>query len=997
MKYSFNNKNFNDFSVYEINKLPARAYFIPYSNKNVLQKTGFAKERVSSDMVTVMSGKWDFKYFKSSSDVPKTIDTDKIDFDTVKVPSTWQRTGYEKPVYINWQYEFDNPAPFVPENCSVGIYRKKLDLIKGRKYIIAFLGVAGGLDLYMNGRFVGYSEGAHNTAEFDLKKYAVEGENEILAIVHKWSNGTYLECQDMFRENGIFRDVLLYELPDTYINDFCIDTSEKKGKWNLDINIEIKGRVADYRICAELYDGKKLINTVECKADAKSALSLNDLDVKTWNAEIPKIYNLFITLLNKDGEVMSLRNFTGFKKVEIKKNIFTFNNQKIKFKGVNHHDTNPKYGYVMSLKDIEKDIKLMKSLNVNAVRTSHYPPDHQFLVLCDLYGLYVVDEADIETHGCGSEYYGNINLISHDPAWEPRYLDRVSRMYYRDRNRTCVTMWSLGNEAGGYNNQDACYRFLHENCPKIPVHYEGVVRGERFAYDVISEMYTHQNDVEKTGKKTRGSKYNKKPFFLCEYAHAMGVGPGGLEDYWKHLYKYDNLMGGCIWEWADHAVYHSHGKLKYTYGGDHGEKRHDGNFCVDGLIYPDRTPHTGAYEMQAVYRPVRAYWADGKLTFENTNRFRNTDYITADYSVVLNGSEVLSKGSIRLDIDACSKIETEFPVKIPKSKCDLFLNITYKDGKTIIAKEQIILKNEYVCNIPSSKTKAKFCADESKLNVLFDDGEIIFDGKTGFIESFKYSGKELINKKPSFCKGFYPNIFRALLDNDAAQRDSWENAGYSDYSAELKTINAKQTGNKVAVDEEYILISGKKKIAAVCINYIISGNGVVKVTSSFMPLTSKTAAKHFPRFGLSLEMPKEFKYIEYYGLGEKENMCDFSAQCTIGRFKTDVSSMQEGYIKPQDSGNRTKVRELTVKNKKGNGLKFCFNENEFSFNVRNYCMNTLVNAKHIEDLKDEKTTVVNIDGFLRGTGTSSCGPDTLPAYDIDASNGLEFSFTVIPV
>ncbi len=241
MKYSFNNKNFNDFSVYEINKLPARAYFIPYSNKNVLQKTGFAKERVSSDMVTVMSGKWDFKYFKSSSDVPKTIDTDKIDFDTVKVPSTWQRTGYEKPVYINWQYEFDNPAPFVPEDCSVGIYRKKFDLRKGRKYIIAFLGVAGGLDLYMNGKFVGYSEGAHNTAEFDLKKYAVDGENEILAVVHKWSNGTYLECQDMFRENGIFRDVLLYEYPVTYIHDYEVKTKKVGAKYNLTLSVDLIG------------------------------------------------------------------------------------------------------------------------------------------------------------------------------------------------------------------------------------------------------------------------------------------------------------------------------------------------------------------------------------------------------------------------------------------------------------------------------------------------------------------------------------------------------------------------------------------------------------------------------------------------------------------------------------------------------------------------------------------------------------------------------------
>ena len=997
MKYTFNRTNFNNFKFYEINKLPARAYFIPYSSKAVLRKTKFAKERTSSDIVTVLSGKWDFAYFKKNTDVPDTIDTAKIRFRPVSVPSTWQRTGYENPVYINARYEFDNPLPKVPAECSVGIYRKTIELKKGKKYIISFLGVAGGLDFYMNGKFVGYSEGAHNTAEFDLKKYAVDGKNEILAVVHKWSTGTFLECQDMFRENGIFRDVLLYEMPDTFINDYYLDRSFKRGSWNLDIKVDLKGRTAGYTLSAELYDGKKLIKSAESKAEAETVLSFGKLDVEEWNAEIPKVYDLFITLSDKKGEVMSLRNITGFKKVEIKKNIFLFNGRKIKFKGVNHHDTNPKKGYTMSFGDLEKDIKLMKSLNVNSVRTSHYPPDHQFLVLCDIYGLYVVDEADIETHGCGCGFYENIDLISHNPAWEPRYIDRVKRMYYRDRNRTCVTMWSLGNEAGGYCNQDACYRYLHEVCPQIPVHYEGVVRGKRFAYDVISEMYTHQNDVEKVGKNTRGTKYTKKPFFLCEYAHAMGVGPGGLEDYWKHLYKYDNLMGGCIWEWADHAVYHANGKLKYTYGGDHGEKRHDGNFCVDGLVYPDRTPHTGAYEMQAVYRPVRASFSGGKLEFTNTNRFRNSGYITAECSVVINGSETVGKESFNLDIEPCSVKAFDFPVKIPKNKCDVVINIDYTDNGLYVASEQIAVKNEYVCDIPSAKGKVKLKVDDSAVSVSFNDGNITFNSKTGFIESFQCKGKELINKKPAFCKGFYPNIFRALLDNDAAQRDSWRKAGYDNYKAELSFMSAVQQSSKVAVDTEFILKSNGRQIAKVSIGYLVSNSGAVNVSASFMPLANKTIAKHFPRFGLTLEMAKEFRYIGYYGLGEKENMCDFSAQCKTGRYKTDIQGMQEAYIKPQDSGNRTNVKELLVTNKKGSGLKFCFKEKPFSFNARNYCQNTLVNAKHPEDLTDEKTSVINIDGFLRGTGTSSCGPDTLPPYDVDASKGLEYSFTVIPL
>ncbi len=997
MKYSFNRTNFNDFSVYEINKSAPRAYFIPYTSEAALIKTPFAKERTSSDMVRVLSGKWDFKYYPENTLVPNNIDTSRIKFDEIDVPSTWQRTGYENPVYINCAYEFETAVPHVPEKCSVGVYRKKFKAKKGNKYIISFLGVASCLDLYCNGQYVGYSEGAHNTAEFDLTKLIKNGDNEIVACVHKWSNGTFLECQDMFRENGIFRDVLLYEMPETYINDFCVKTEQIKDKWNLSVDTFLKGRSAGYKVKVTLYDGKKVVADTLLKAKAQTCVLFENLDVQSWNAEIPKLYTLTVSLYNKDGEVMSLRNFTGFKKVQIKKNLFTFNDTLIKFKGVNHHDTNPKGGYVMSFKELEKDIKLMKKLNVNAVRTSHYPPDHQFLVLCDIYGLYVVDETDIETHGCGCEPYCNIDLISHNPKWEPRYVDRVSRMYHRDRNRTCITMWSLGNEAGGYANQDAGYKFLHAICPEIPVHYEGVIRTERKGYDVISEMYTYHEDLEKVGKKTRGPVYTNKPFFLCEYAHAMGVGPGGLEDYWKILYNYDNLMGGCIWEWADHAVYHARGKVKYTYGGDHGERKHDGNFCVDGLMYPDRTPHTGAYEMQAVYRPLRACYENGKLKFINTNRFKNSDYLTIDWELVRDGEKVIKDGSLRLDIAPCGEVSVDFPVKLPKEKCDIFINITYKDNGNFVAKEQIILKESYACDIPDSKGKAKFAADGNNLKVTFADGEVVFNSETGYIESYKKGRKQYINQKPSFSKGFFPNIYRALLDNDAAQRGNWKKAGYSDYEACLKTVNAKQSGNKVTVIEEFALVSDGKKIAEIAVEYLIDNGGTMKVKASFTPLKNKTEAKHFPRFGLILEMPEKFRTVEYYGLGERENMSDFNAQCVIGRFKTDVDSMQEPYIKPQDSGNRSQVRELIVTDGKKKGLRFCFDGEKFTFNVRKYSQKSLESAKHFEDLVDENTTAVNIDGFLRGTGTSSCGRDTLPAYDIDASKGLKFSFTVIPL
>ena len=998
MKYTVNKTNYNDFSVFEINKLGGRGYAIPYSSKETLRKTTFKKERSSSDIVKLLSGKWQFRYYKSRNDLPDVIDTDKEAFDSVKVPSTWQRTGYDAPAYINCPYAFDDKPPYVPEEQPVGVYRKTFDVEDTNKvYILSFLGVISCLDLYVNGEFVGYSEGAHNTAEFDITKYIVKGENEILAVVHKWSNGTFLECQDMFRENGIFRDVLLYEMPETYLYDVYYRTKETSKGWNLDINLALEGETEGYKVCAEIYSKNKLIATNTVSADKEALISFKNLDVISWNAEIPTLYTAFVTLYKGDEEIMTTRNYIGFKTVKIKKDIFTVNGKKIKVKGVNHHDTHYKNGYVMSYDDLEKDIRLMKSLNVNTVRTSHYPPDAQFLVLCDMYGLYVVDEADIETHGCACDPHNNFDLISHDLKWAPRYLDRVKRMYMRDRSRAGIIMWSLGNEAGGYACQDVCYDFLHAVCPEIPVHYEGVVRNERHSYDVVSEMYTNHKDVEKTGKHTRGKKYTPKPFFLCEYAHAMGVGPGGLEEYMQLFYKYDNIMGGCIWEWADHAVYHANGKLKFTYGGDHGEWRHDGNFCVDGLLYPDRRLHTGAKEMKNVYRPVRAEYNDGIITFTNTNRFRNTSYITAVWELVKNGNILLAADEIVLDIEPEQKLEHSVELEIPKGDCDCHLNIYYYDGDDEIAFEQKALKEEYEFKPEKSADKLAMSSDGETSTVSFNGGSITFSNKTGMLESYISGDVELINPSPASFKGFMPNIFRAPLDNDA-RRDRWYGAGYDNYECRCIDFEVELKKNKAEVEITYILKSKKSvlPLAKVELEYSVYSNGLVKVEAKLETIAKKRAAADIPRFGLTLEMPENFTNVEYYGMGPDENLSDIYAQALVGVYNTTVKDMHEPYIKPQDAGNRTCVRYLTLTDENGNGLKFAFDDDYFNFNVREFSQKLLQNAKHQEDLHSENTVAVNIDGFTRGTGTASCGPDVLSQFVVDGRKELEFSFYMMP-
>lgn len=997
MKYSINRENYRAFETVEINKCEGRAYFIPYSDRDVLAATDFHKERFSSDLVRVLSGEWDFKYYAYLADLPTDYETSCVEFDKITVPSTWQRTGYEPPVYLNCPYEIETKPPMLPDDMSVGVYRKMFDVADTEKvFLLNFLGVCPCIDLYINGEFVGYSEGSHNTAEFDITPFVKAGENELLAVIHKWSNGTFLECQDMFRENGIFRDVLLYEMPKTYIKDYFIRTQKDGSAYSLTAEIAVDGCTEGYtvEICSKDKAGNVLFDT---QVQANSAIEFNNLDVVEWNAEIPTLYETFITL-KKDGiQVESIRTYIGFKNVKINKNIYYFNGEKIKFKGVNHHDTHYKNGYVMDIYDLEKDIKLMKSLNVNAVRTSHYPPDPNLLFLADLYGLYVVDEADIETHGCGMPPHNKINLISNDLKWANRYIDRVTRMYRRDRNHACIAMWSLGNEAGGIKCQDACYDVLRALCPEIPVHYEGACRSPRLGYDVVSEMYTHPDDVEKVALGTRGKLYRQKPFFLCEYCHAMGVGPGALEDYWELFYANDNLMGGCIWEWADHAVYHENGVFKYTYGGDHGERKHDGNFCVDGLVYPDRRLHTGAVEMRAVYRPIRArHTRANSFAFLNTNRFRNADYITIKWTVIKNGMPI-KDGEFSRDIPP--KAERVSRIDLPKINPDYeyHINFEYFDGETFIASEQIALNEVYTKYVRRNCTDISVSETETSLIVSFNDGNAVFDLQSGDLVSYQYGDKQLLNSEPVSGRTVMPNIFRAMTDNDFPHiGQKWLSNGYDRYTCKLEDFKYSLEYNEVEVKADYYLVAGTKKLFKVEIEYTIKGNGTVKIKTEIEP-NRFFVEDDLARFGLMLELPHSFENIEYFGLGEYENLPDFKAQSLVGIYKTTVDEMHEPYIKPQDNGNRGETRWLKVTDGDGDGLLICNSKGNFSFSAHHYTQGLLAKAKHQEDLHDENTTVVSIDGYVRGAGTASCGPDTLEKYRFSVKNGLKFRFSIFPI
>ncbi|MDR1465233.1 MAG: hypothetical protein LBJ11_08055 [Oscillospiraceae bacterium] len=996
MTYRLQREHYRDFSVYEQNKRAPRAYFVPYGDEAPLREVPLAEQRYRSDLVRVLSGQWDFRFFADVSELPKTFDTGVEVFTAVTVPSTWQRTGVLPPVYLNCPYPFDNVPPELPERLACGVYRKtfQADQPQGKTFLLAFLGVIPCVDVYLNGYHIGYSEGAHNTAEFDLSAFVHPGENELLAVVYQYSTGTFLECQDMFREVGIFRDVLLYELPSVFLNDYCVRTlPQADGRWQLAVTLEVVGECQGWEVEWKI-DG--LPQSYSGAARPRINFVLERLKADAWNAEQPVLYDAWLKLKEKGGEVSQcVRIPVGFRAVQVDGNVFRFNGRAIKCKGVNHHDADPVKGYALSFADYERDLTLMKQYNVNTIRTSHYPPDPFLLQLADRLGFYVVDEADIETHGCGCAPHNNIDLISADRRWIPRYLDRVKRMYLRDRSHPCVTMWSLGNEAGGRVCQDACFAYLHAVCPDLPVHYEGVWRLDIHAYDVYSEMYTTHAKLEKIGKGEEKERLQEKPCFLCEYAHAMGFGPGNLEEYWDLFYRYDNLMGGCVWEWADHAVYHDGdgSPYRWTYGGDHGETRHDGNFCVDGLFYPDRRPHTGAKALKNVYRPVRARWEDGAVVFQNTNRFASAE-LTVRWTLLLDGSPA-AEGVTALSLPALEERQTvlELPALASGSANDgdAHLTLTYTDAAgTVVAFEQLTLQEVYR---PEVLPEGASALEEDEGGFTVSDGTTAFRfGKVeGSLIQITKGGTPLLAEGTALL----PTVLRAPLDNDKIIGYFMQQAGYDDthMTAVPQGLSAAQDGETVRVLARFSLEANGAPAFGAELCFAVRGAACHIDARLFA--AGEEVFGDLPRFGVRLALRRDLDHVSWLGLGPGENLPDLRAQTAFGQYESSVDALQEPYIKPQENGIRGGVRRLDFSDAAGSGLHITNAPGKLHFAARRWSPETLAAAKHQEDLRDDGAVFLALDGFHRGTGSSSCGPDTLVEYRFDALEPLAFSFDLL--
>ncbi|HLL91287.1 MAG TPA: glycoside hydrolase family 2 TIM barrel-domain containing protein, partial [Tepidisphaeraceae bacterium] len=611
--------DWQNLSVLHRNREPARATLWTFADA----ASALAGDRERSPLFKLLNGDWQFLYCNHPGEVPDDVASEAYSgkWDTIPVPSNWQMHGYGKPNYTNINYPYPIDPPFVPDNNPVGVYRRSFDLPQswvaaGRRVFVTFAGVNAAFHLYVNGKPAGYSQGTHMPAEFDLTPFVKAGSNSVVAQVYQWCDGSYLEDQDMWRFSGIFRDVYLTSHADTRIEDVTVRTpftGDDITTGTLDLKVVVKNRGADattYKSTATLLDpAGKQVSASPLAGDAnqqpRSEQTLTLVTpvpaVQLWTAEAPNLYALIVTLTDEKGAVVeTMKLNVGFRQLEVRDRALLVNGRKVKLKGVNRHDTHPTRGHAISPEDMRRDAVLMKRHNINTIRTSHYPPDPYVLDLADELGLYVVDEADNETHGFNNA--GDWGTLAKKPEWREAHLDRAVRMVERDKNHPSIIFWSLGNEAGYGPNHDAMAGWIRGRDPTRFTHYESCFDGP--ATDVCSRMYTNVGELREQGARTD----DPRPFFLCEYAHAMGTGPGSLQDYWDAIYAFDRLIGGCVWEWADHGLLQkvpagkgANGETEYyAYGGDFGDQPNDGNFCIVGLVWPDRTPHTGLRELKAV-------------------------------------------------------------------------------------------------------------------------------------------------------------------------------------------------------------------------------------------------------------------------------------------------------------------------------------------------------------------------------------------------------------
>ena len=998
-------RHYEDLKIMHENTMPSRAYYMPASH----DMGPLVEDRFSSDRVICMNGTWEFQYFNSIYDLQEKFYEQGYDcsrFTQVEVPGVWQNYGYDSHQYTNVRYPIPLDPPYVPQENPCGAYVRKFYYEipeEAPRAYLNFEGVDSCFYVWVNGKYVGYSQVSHATSEFDVTEVLKNGENTLAVLVLKWCDGTYLEDQDKFRMSGIFRDVYFVNRPENVVYDYFTTTEIQEEQAVITVQASYQGKAVPTKLT--LYDA-------EHKEIASQVFQENTGTVYThkavilvkepnlWNPEQPYLYTL---VLETEGEVITDR--IGLREICVKDAVLYVNGTAIKFKGVNRHDSDPVTGFVIGLEQMKKDLQMMKESNFNAVRSSHYPNVPYFYQLCDEYGLFVIAEADNESHGTQSQYLKDSNWenvsrkwnerISDNPEFIPATLDRTKLCVHREKNRPCIIIWSMGNECGyGCTFEEALKWTKGFDSTRLTCYESSFYRSDRRKYDysnidIFSRMYPSLEEIQEYMDKKPD-----KPLLLIEYCHAMGNGPGDLEDYFQIIYEYDVLCGGFVWEWCDHAIYQgqaANGKEKYLYGGDFGEEVHDGNFCMDGLVYPDRTPHTGLLEYQNVYRPARVVsfcQKTGELCLENYMNYVDLkDYIYLVYEVNCDGKLLEKKQFILQESVLPHKKGTILlDITVPDSgKCYLKVSYHLKHGTSVMAQgsrmgfDEILLKNQDGRNQQATalletqeqkEAEVQVSETDRFLSVRSDTFFYVYNKLSGLFEQLSVDGEELLETPMEL------NIWRAPTDNDRKIKQEWIDAGYDRSKARAYDTHWEMNGEGIRI---YSTVS----VAAVAIQKVLDIEAVWKIyrtgeISVKMHVKKDREFPQLPRFGIRLFLRGEYENLKFYGLGPHESYRDKCRSCSHGLYDTTVEEQHEDYICPQENGSHTDCDYLMLE--KENQTVTAVSSRPFSFNVSYYSQEELTRKAHNFELEKSGSTIVCLDYAQNGIGSNSCGPELRKEY-----------------
>jgi beta-galactosidase/beta-glucuronidase len=994
--------------VLQRNRQPARSAFIPYSD----EESAITGERGLSSRFRLLNGDWMFYYAPTPKELPEGFEGEEYEdwnWDTLPVPSNWQMHGYGRPLYTNVAYPFPVDPPNVPYENPVGLYRRHFQVPEGWKdqqIFLLFEGVDSAFYVWVNGQMVGYSQGAHLPAEFDITPYLHGGQNLLAVQVFQYSDGSYLEDQDMWRLSGIFRDVYMMARPVVFMRDVDIRPVLNEMLTDGEVKVQVclknmSGSEAEgYGVTARLLEGKKTL--FEDRIGGKLRIANEDEGVvefsktvtatRMWTAEEPNLYTLLLTLVGPEGEDLETVRFDiGFRKVEIRDQQLWVNGVSIKIQGVNRHEFDPDRGHAVTLESMVQDVTLMKQHNINTVRTSHYINDPRWLDLCDHYGLYVVDETDIECHGV--HLIGEPDMLANHEAWREAFVERGIRMVQRDKNHPSVIFWSLGNESGYGTNHDAMAEWIRSFDSSRPVHYEGARQAPM--PDMVSVMYADVPTVIREGQRSD----DPRPYFMCEYAHAMGNGPGNLKEYWDAFRTYPRLIGGCVWDWVDQGIrqYTEDGEAWFAYGGDFGDKPNDADFCINGLIHPDRRPHPSLLEYKKVLEPVHVEPVDlasGRVRLTNRYAFRSLGHLDGFWDIRRDG-EVLEQGRLdALMIPAGESDEISLPYTYPGNAAGTtcWLNLSFRTNEATLwsprglelANAQFeLLTGEMPDPIEMDSMPALFVAIEGEyVMVQGEDFRLNFDAGLGTIADWEYQGNQMLLSGPLL------NIWRAPTENDVHMAVDWRGAGFDRLEQRVTTVDLEIKSEAARLVIEAVLAGYSLPPAIRCTySYTIYGSGEILIQVQVKP---SKELPDLPRVGVQMTLPGDFDRMQWYGRGPHENYPDRKESALVGIYNGSVQDQYFPYIMPQENGNKTDVRWVALTNNQGVGL-FAAGLELLNASASHYRIQDLDEARHTYELEEREETILNLDHVVSGLGSNSCGPGPLAQYLIAPD---EMSFTI---